>query len=161
MLGLGILVPASMQSSVLCVHPWNLVPKSCGTLSRLVTDASALTKFSYTADGHCASSPILGPFLSFLSRHGQGLCHLEWDFRSFFYQIPLSEDVQPLFTLQLLSAAHQHTKYYQHTVLPQGWRPSSTIAQTVAVLVCLVLMLRAAAEVECGLVDVTRCPAVV
>ena len=146
-LALHILAPSDTDSPVFCTHPWQLVAKSCGRLSRLVTDASVLTRYSY---GHCSESPVLAMFLHFLSQHGQGLCHLEWDFRSFFYQIPLSPSVQPMFSLQLWDVDTVH--HFQHTVLPQGWRPSSAIAQTVAVVFCIVLTLRAVSgDIPCGM----------
>ena len=65
--------PVTQTLLFFCTHPWQLVAKSCGRLSRLVTDASVLTRYSY---GHCSESPVLAMFLHFLSQHGQGLCHL-------------------------------------------------------------------------------------
>lgn len=147
---LGILEQADMLSALLCTHPWNLVAKSCNRLSRLVTDASLLTPYEYP---RITSSPVLHTFLHELQTMGGRyphtlqpipMAHVEWDFCSFFYQIPLGTDLRPLFTLLL--TAHGHTVPLQHTVLPQGWRPSSGVAQAVARAFCHVLMHRASAQ---------------
>ena len=141
-LGILIRVPWSqLRQWNTLVHPWLLVPKSSNLFSRFVTDCSILTKQAYPTLEQVGS---IHSFLHSLSSHDQSAhldVHLEYDFVSFFYQLPLGQDVQPLF--QVLLQIHETWQRWMLTVLPQGWRPSSGVAQTVSVAICQCL------EVEC------------
>ena len=84
---LGILTRAPDRHPYSLVHPWLLVPKSSNRESRLVTDCSILTKQEYPTLETVGS---LHSYLHSLSDGQPGdFVHIEYDFVSYFYQIPL------------------------------------------------------------------------
>lgn len=134
---LVMLTAAQLNQWLCCVHPWVLVPKSNGVQSRVVVDTSVLTKYNYPRG---IPVPIMKQFLAYMSDTDLDT-HIEWDLTSYFYQIGIGQHLWALFTI-LVKDAHHHNrlKHYAWKVLPQGWRPSSEVAQSVSEWLCIMLI---------------------
>ena len=142
LLNTGLLISCSLVTStairLFCVHPWNLVPKSNGIQSRIVVDTSILTKYPYPRG---LPVPIMKQFMAYQS-DPQMDAHVEWDLVSYFYQIPIGTHLWDLFTIQAYRHSHalSRLEYFCWQVLPQGWRPSSEVAQSISEWLCIMLI---------------------
>ena len=125
----GITAPIPIDQ-VRRVLPWSIVPKSCGTLSRMVQDAGHLSWPPEAYKTGTILCPPLHQHVWLLQQAAAALARpvlLEYDAASWFYQVPVGQELGQFFCLQ----ASPGSPPQRMVCLSQGWGPSSCVGHTV------------------------------